>query len=293
LNKQSKEESMTDLELIKDFRAGMAPPDDVGRSTARARLLAEMRSSTDTNEPAPMRRTRMARRPRWVALPLGLAAVAVVATAGIVLFGNGPATSTADAAVIHRAAAALAAPANEIFHYKLQGDGFVAESWQLTSAPYSFLVGKGPIGSVGYVSDDGTTVAHYDPTSNTISQSPSIKPPTPDDPLSEIKQELQNGQARVLGTSTLNGTPTYEIQLANNNGFDAQSMIAYVDENTYRPIELADPQKNGTIVNLDVVAFEYLPATQTNQNLLNLTARYPSAQVVADNSTPATTTTGK
>jgi hypothetical protein len=31
-----------------------------------------------------------------------------------------------------------------------------------------------------------------------------------------------------------------------------------------------------------VVAFEYLPATPTNQSLLSLTARYPNARVVSE-----------
>jgi hypothetical protein len=287
---------MNDLDLIQSFRDGVSAPDGERTAAARARLMAEVRVTTDA-EIAPAtrrhdRRDHALHRPRRVALRLGLPAAAVVAAAAaIVLFGNGRgATSTADAAIIHHAAAALAAPPNEIFHYELQGNGFVAESWQLTSAPYSFLVGKGPIGSVSYASNDGTTIAHYDPATNTIDQSPSIKPPTPNDPLTEIKQELQDGRARVLGTATVDGTATYEVQLADDNGFNAQSLIAYVDQSSYRPIEIADPQNDGTIVHLRVVAFEYLAATPANQSLLSLTARYPGAPVV--NNTSAAGPTG-
>lgn len=285
---------MTELEQIKEFRADVAAPDSERVARARARLVAEFHAETKRQTSGMLRPGRRAFRPRLVALPLGLTAAAVVAAAsGMLLFGNGSATSTADAAVIHRAAAALSPPAGQIFHYKLEGDGFVAESWRMTSAPYAFLAGKGPVGSVGYVSADGTTVSHYDPTTNTISQVPSNKPLAPDDPLSEIEQELQDGQARVLGTATIDGMPTYKIQLADNNRFDAQSMIAYVDRATYRPIMLAAPQSTGSTVELDVVAFEFLPATPANQKLLSLTDRYPSAQVVADNSTPSNTTVGK
>ena len=287
---------MNDLELIRSFRDGVPAPDSERAGAARARLMAEARAATDAPTiPGAGPRDRADRtryRPRRVALRFGLPAAAVLAgAAGIVLASGGiggGGASTADAAIIHRASAAFAARPNEIFHSELQGEGFVVESWQLTSAPYSFLGGKGPIGSVFYISDDGTTIAHYDPATNTIYQGPSPKKPhdptrpTAVDPLSGIKQDLQEGQARVLGTATVEGTATYEIQLADTNGFDAQSLIAYVDQSSYRPLEIADPQSNGTTVDLRVAAFEYLPATPANQNLLSLTARYPSAQVVSE-----------
>ena len=64
-------------------------------------------------------------------------------------------------------------------------------------------------------------------------------------------------------------------------------MIAYVDQSSYRPIEIADPQNDGTIVHLRVTAFEYLAATPANQSLLSLTARYPGAQVINSPHPPA------
>jgi hypothetical protein len=292
---------MNDLDLIQRFRSDGSAPDSERVGAARARLMAEVRAATDANTtPAAGPRDRSDRerhRPRRVALRFGLPATAVVAagTAGIVLVGSGISgggTSTADAAIIHHAAAALAAPPNEIFHFELEGHGFVADSWQLTSAPYSHLGGKGPIGAVSYASTDGSTVAHYDPTTNTIDQTTSAKAArlaalaATDNPLAEIEQALQYGQARVLGTATVDGTATYEIQLADNNGFDSQSMIAYVDQSSYRPIEIAVLQSDGTTAHLRVVAFEYLPATPANLSLLSLTARYPNAQVVSN--APAT-----
>jgi hypothetical protein len=291
---------MNDLDLIQRFRSDLSAPDGERVGAARARLMAEVRAATDAKTTTPAgprdRSERERHRPRRVALRFGLPATAVAAAgaAGIVLIGgiNGGGTSTADAAIIHHAAAALAAPANEIFHFELEGHGFVADSWQLTSAPYSSLRGKGPIGAVAYASSDGSTVEHYDPATNTIDQTTSEKAAilaagaATDNPLAEIKQALQDGQARVLGTATVDGTATYEIQLANQNGFDAQNLIAYVDQSSYRPIEIADPQNNGTTLDLSVVAFEYLPATPANLSLLSLTTRYPNARVVSN--TPAT-----
>jgi hypothetical protein len=297
---------MNDLDLIQRFREDVSAPDSERAGAARARLMTEMRAAADAKTaPAAVpreRRDRARHRPRRVVLRVGLPAAAAVAAgaAAIVLLSGGVSgggTSMADAAIIHHADAAFAAPPNKIFHAKLQGDGFVAESWQLTSAPYSYLQGKGPSGAVAYASDDGTTAAYYDPATNTIHQTrPSAKaaaPPKPTaraNPLTEIRRELQDGQARVLRTATVDGTATYAIQLTGKNGgFDAQSLIAYVDRGSYRPIEIADPQPNGTTVHLHVLAFEYLPATSANLSLLTLTARYPSARVVSDPSAAAAT----
>jgi hypothetical protein len=289
---------MNELDLIQRFREGIHGADGERVAAARARLMADVQAAEDTTTATGARRREQGRRARRGssrgALRLGLPGAAVVAgcTAGIVLLTGGirsGGTSSADAAIIRHAAAAFAAPPDEIFHYELEGDGFVAESWQLTSAPYSFLGGKGPVGSVRYASDDGTTVAFYDPATNTITQTPSVKRPAGfDNPLTDIKQALQSGQARVLGTVVVDGTPTDEVQLADQNGFDAQSLVAYVDQTSYRPVEIADPQSNGSIVRLRVVTFEYLPATAANLSLLSLTAHYPNAQVV---SAPATTGT--
>ena len=291
---------MNDLDLIQRFRADVPAPDDKRAGAARARLMAEVRAATDA--PTAGRRDRGGGvhhpLPPALALRLGLPAAASLAAAAavaIVLVGGGVSgggTSTADAAIIHHANAAFAAPPDEIFHSKLQGDGFVAESWQLTSAPYAYLEGKGPIGAAPYASDDGTTAAYYDPATNTIHQTPSTKPTAPDNPLTEIRQDLQDGRARVLTTATVDSTATYEIQLADKDGFDARSLIVYVDHSSYRPIEIADPQRNGTTVRLRVVAFEYLPATPANMSLLSLTARYPSAHVVSDPA-PAETASAK
>jgi hypothetical protein len=285
---------MNDLDLIQRFRADVPAPDDERSRAARARLLAEVCAADAQTKRRPDHNGQAHHGPRpALALRVGLPAavsLAAAAASAIVLLGggvSGSGTSTADAAIIHHADVAFAAPPNEVFHSKLQGDGFVAESWQLTSAPYSYLRRTGPIGAAPYASDDGSTAAYYDPTTNTIHQTRSTKPAAPDDPLTEIRQELQDGRARVLSTATVDGAATYEIQLADKDGFDAQSLIVYVDRGSYRPIEIADPQRNGTTVHLRVVAFEYLPATPANMNLLSLTARYPNAHVVSDSAAAA------
>lgn len=266
---------MNDLELVERFRAHVEPPDPERMAGARARLDSELSGTS--------RRTR-----RGGIHPLRLAAMAsaplIAAIAAVLVIGSigQSGTATANAAIIRHTDAALAPPPNKILHTEVQGGGFVAEWWQMTSPPYSFLGDKGPVGSAPEQASDATTASYWDPATNTIHTASSPRPTALSDPLAEIRQALHDGRARVLGTKALHGQPTYEIQFADKTGFDSQSLVAYVDEHTYRPILLSDPQRDGTIVQLRVVAFEYLPETAANLRNLSLTDRHPTARVVRD-----------
>lgn len=266
---------MNDLELIRTFRSDVEPPDDRRVATARARLMAEYQ------EVPAARRWRLHRRPAFAAL-LTVPALAAVAALLIVGAFAGNGGGTADAAIIRHAHVALSGPANEILHSKVEGDGFMAESWQLTSPPYSFVLVKGRVGAANpEQAGNGSTASYYDPASNAINEQSSAGPqPAVGDPLTAVRQDLQTGQARVLGTAQIGGVSTYKIQFADKGGFDSQSVIAYVNQHTYRPVMLADPQRDGTIVHLRVVTLEYLPATPANLQLLSLTKRHPGARVV-------------
>jgi hypothetical protein len=103
-----------------------------------------------------------------------------------------------------------------------------------------------------------------------------------DNPIADVRQALQNGQARVLGTALIDGVNTYEIQFADKHGFSSQSVVAYVDQSTYRPIVWSEPRPGGQTVQVRLITFEYLPATPANMRLLSLTDRHPSASVVSD-----------
>lgn len=264
---------MNDLELVERFRSHVEPPDPERMAGARARLQSEFSGAS------------RAGRRRGVP-PLLLAAMAsapvVAAIAAVLVIGSigQSATATANAAIIRHTDAALAPPPDKILHTEVRGGGFVAEWWQMTSPPYSFLGDKGPVGSTPEQASDATTTSYWDPSTNTIHTAPSTSPTTLSDPLAEVRQALRDGRARVLGTKELDGHPTYEIQFAEKTGFDSQSLIAYVDEHTYRPILLSDPQRDGTVVQLRVVAFEYLPETAANLRNLSLTGRHPTARVV-------------
>ena len=265
---------MNELELIRHFRSDVEPPDAERAATARAALEAQFRG-------APKRRTRRRVRGRAL-LATSLAAPAVVAAALLIggAFGGGGA-STADAAIIRHADEALSPPPNEILHTKEIGDGFVAEWWQLTSSPYTFVGDKGPVGAASpEQAGDATNSSYYDPATNTIHEMSGGGTTSFGDPVAQVHQMLDEGRARVLGTARVEGVDTYKIQFAEKDGFTSQSLVAYVDQGSYRPVLLSDPQRDGTVVDLRVVTLEYLPATPANLQSLSLTARHPGAAVV-------------
>jgi len=268
---------MNDLELIRHFRSDVEPPDSERVAAAR-RVLVDQISPPAGHRP----RRRVRRR---ALLATSLAAPALVAAAALLVAGvfsaNGP--SAADAAIIRHADDALSPPPNKILHTKEVGDGFMAEWWQLTSPPYTFVLTKGPVGAASAEgAGDATHSSYYDPATNTIHEEPGGGTTSVGDPIAQVHQMLDEGRARVLGTATVDGVDTYKIQFAEkDDGFTSQSLIAYVDQSTYRPVLLSTPQRNGTVVNLRVVTLEYLPATQANLQSLSLTSRHPGARVVA------------
>lgn len=268
---------MDELELITKLRSHVEPPDP--RRTARAR-----QTLTREFERGPSRAERW---PWFRPVVAALVVVPAVALAGLLATGvtGGSGPSNADAAIVRRAKAALTPPRNVIFHTEVVGGGFEAQTWELTRPPYSMLAFKGPIGArTAEEATNGSTVSWWNPATNTIDQEVARKPVFFDDPLARVKAELRAGQARVVGAATVDGRPTYKIQFAAQGQFNSQSLVAYVDKTTYRPLLLVDPQRNGSIVRLKVTAFEYLPATRANLRLLSLTARHPGATVVSGNS---------
>lgn len=188
---------------------------------------------------------------------------------------GGPAV--ADAAIIHHALTAVTAPANAILHEKLVGvqNGVPvdAEWWQETSPPYASRVIKGPVGHEGEVSDNGTTSFEYDPGANTITEQRDSSPPTPIDPVSQVCQELANGHPQVAGTVVIGGTSLYKIDLPHG-------LVGYFDINDYRPRYMDDPQRDGSVVRVRVLAYRYLPMTASNLALLSVAAEHPTARTL-------------
>jgi hypothetical protein len=228
---------------------------------------------------------RAAPRPPWrrlsVRIALGAAAAAAAGAIAVVAFvgtagSGGPAV--ADAAVIHHALTAVTWPANAILHEEVVGvqNGVTVsgETWQETSPPYASRGIKGQVGHQGEFGDNGTRTLEYDPGTNTIYEQPDSSRPTFADPVSQVRQELARGDAQVAGTVVIGGTSLYKIDLPNG-------LVVYFDTTGYQPRYLDDPQRDGSVVRLRVVVYEYVPMTASNRALLSVTAQHPTASIVA------------
>jgi hypothetical protein len=259
---------MTTDELERDLTTLAEPhqADERLRLAIRAQLSEQLRA-----RPRRRLRTRLAFGAAAVAAAaIAVAIVALIGTGG----SRGPAP--ADAAIIQHAIRAITSPANSIVHVKeigvQNGTPVAAEWWQQTSPPYASRVIKGPVGQQGEAADNGTTSFQYDASANTISESPDSSPATLIDPISIVRDKLENGTAQVAGTVTIDGTSLYKIELPNG-------VVGYFDRTDYRPMYLDNPQQDGSVVRARVVTYEQLPMTPENEKLLSITAQHPTARV--------------
>jgi hypothetical protein len=261
---------MTTDELERDLKTLAEPQqaDELLRLAIRAQLGEQLRVR-------PRRRVRT--RLTFAAAAAAVAAAAIAA-AIVALIGTGGSRglAAADAAIIHHAIRAITSPANSIVHVKeagvQNGTPVAAEWWQQTSPPYANRVIKGPVGQQSEGADNGTTSFQYDAGTNTIYESSDSSPPTLIDPISIVRDELENGTAQVAGTVTIDGTALYEIDLPNG-------VVGYFDRSDYQPIYLDNRQRDGSVVRVRVVAYEQLPMTPENEMLLSVTAQHPTASV--------------
>jgi hypothetical protein len=87
-----------------------------------------------------------------------------------------------------------------------------------------------------------------------------------------VRQELASGRAQFRGTVTIDGSALYRIDLPHG-------LVGYFEQGSYKPRYLDDPQRDGSVVRLRVVAYEYLPMTAANRELLSVTAQHPTAPI--------------
>jgi hypothetical protein len=259
----------SDLDLLERDLQKLAQPRDDDEWVR----LALRRRLADQSRPRPHRRLRM-RIAAGVSAVSAAAAIALVALVGSTGSG-GPAA--ADAAIVHHVLGAVTPPAGEILHTKVVGTQngvtVAAEVWQQTAPPYAGRGIKGPLGHQGEFSDNGTTSFEYDPATNTIYEHPDSSPPQAfTDPVAQVRQELRSGHAQVSGTVVIEGASLYKIDLPHG-------LVGYFDVNDFRPRYLDNPQRDGSVVRLRVVAYEYLPMTPSNRALLSVTAQHPTAHV--------------
>jgi hypothetical protein len=150
----------------------------------------------------------------------------------------------------------------------------MVEWWQETSPPYAFRLIKGPAGQQTEGASDGTTYSQYDASTDTVYEEPDSTPPALIDPIETMRAGLVDGTARIAGTVTIDGRALYEIDLPNG-------VVGYFDENDYRPVYIDNPQRSGSVVRTQVVAYEERPLTAANEKLVSLGDQHPGARVTA------------
>jgi hypothetical protein len=224
-----------------------------------------------------------------------LAVVAAAALVGVNVFGAGGAgTDTANAAILHRMAAALAPPSGTILHEQAQISlpGEAAhpfELWVEADSPYSYRVIKwGHEGSW-----NGSSFSNYDAAANTItmdiaSQSAAGLSHEPVDPAATLRSLVQSGQATIDGTTVVDGIPAYKLTVSGgpDKWLDG---TAYVARSDYHPLEIDTTAYSEKIV---YQTYQYLPATSDNLKLLDLQAQHPAARVIDASAAGTTTTSG-
>jgi hypothetical protein len=165
---------------------------------------------------------------------------------------------------------------SEVHGGVMEGGGY-QESWQLTSGSHaSRFIGTFAGGPES--ANDGKTEFMYD--GKTIHTRPNSAPLEFSDPLAQVRENLDNGKARMLGETTIEGASVYKISLP--DGY-----VGYFDTKTYRPLFLDSPTSgptaaSGKLIRMRVVAMEYLQPTPANRRLLSLTAQHPGARVEKD-----------
>jgi hypothetical protein len=251
------EELERDLELLATPREG----DERLRVTIRARL-GEQRLVPDRR-----------RQRAWI----GVAAAAIAGVLAVGWPGGGSAgPPAADAAIVRHALQAITAPDNAIVHVKetgvQNGTPISVEWWQQTRPPHALRMIKGAAGRQVEAGNDGTTAYQYDAATNTVIETPSSSAPTLVDPIESVRDQLARGGAQVAGKATIDGIAMYKIELPTG-------AIAYFDTTDFRPTYVDNPQGDGSVVRTRVEAYEELPTSPADAQLLSVSAQHPDARV--------------
>jgi hypothetical protein len=262
------------LQLLEDDLRKLAEPrqhDEMFRLAVRDELAVRSRHRPPLRRLSTRRLAmRLAAGATAAATAAAVAVIALVASTG----SGGP--SVADAAIVHRALLALTPPANSILHAKAVGteDGLTVEleAWLETSAPFATRAVAGVPGRQWQSGYADKTDFSYDPHTNTIYETPHQPGQAFVDPVAEVRRQLEAADVHVLGTVTIDGTPMYQIDIGDG--------VGYFDENTYQLRYFDDPQPDGTVVRLQVVAYDYLPLTASMLPLLSVTTQLPAARIV-------------
>ena len=145
---------------------------------------------------------------------------------------------------------------------------------------------KGVTSEFGGTSQPVCTAAGCQPTlrfvaPNTlrVSQGPvSVFP----DPAHTFRDAIRYGLAHDEGTTKLGGRTVERVRFGppachTNHSFCPPPTYAYVDPQTFYPIEIHQPEFQGVRSVVRFLTFEYLPRTPENLKLTNIRAQHPHA----------------
>jgi hypothetical protein len=306
---------MREQDLFREFRSGVAPPSEIARERASARLAAAVGAeAAPRNGVAPL----VVRRSRHTALTLA----AVAAGVSAVLFLSAPWHDSPG--FIERAQAAMTPPAGTVLHYKwtqtmTSPDCTVTrgpnEIWVDQVPPYRYRatlddppvavadplscprgtrreVGGtvepdcSPAEQINCVTED--TLKFVEPNKLSVSPLRFVLPP---DPVTMLREAIKAGNVDDEGTIELDGRTVERLRIDDQSACAFPSCApgyVYVDPETFRPVELhtmgTTATSEGTTAQFGVVDryldFEYLPRTVANLALTDIQAQHPDAAIV-------------
>jgi hypothetical protein len=239
------------------------------------------------------------RAPR-LALRIGAPALAAgaVTVAAFLLLQSGPQAPTADAAILHRVAAALTGGSGTILHERalvtLAGrEPQPYELWQQVDSPYAYRVIK--FGHEG--GWDGSGYADFDRGANTIVVQPGSSTRSgPDDVAALLRSLVESGNAKIDEETTLGGVPAYKLTVDGSSTHFLNGTV-YVARSDYRPLRVqttvTGPRGDEVSETVEYQTYEYLPGTAANRSLVDLSAQHPGATMVGAPGGSYTTTITK
>lgn len=254
------------------------------------RFRTELRDAIENDLARRAGRRRTARRAARLGIP-GLLAVVLGVSLALVP-GAGPGTQPAAAAILAAAESALTPPAGTILNER----AMVTIGHQ-PPQPYEVWIEANPPGAYRVIKFgreaawDGKTLSVYDQASDTITVGTTIPSHHfPVDIAATLRSLIASGQARVTGTTLVNGVPTQTLTISNLPSGWASGVANGTYEiarSNSRPLLIQTTVDCGSGQCPETVRFEtyaYLPATPANLSLLNLKAEHPRATVVTPSS---------